>query len=96
MCFFLNQNNNTPAIACKHATQALWKTGFSEDIKIHYTQQRTPLYPIIINNNSYHDNSYKEELSSLVELQNVELQNTDYYDGLHLSPNGTKKLLDLD
>ena len=41
----ISQNNNTPAIACKHATQALWKTGFSEDIKIHYTQQRTPLYP---------------------------------------------------
>ena len=56
--------NNTPTIACKHATQALWKAGFSEDIKIHYTQQRTPLYPIIIN-----DNSYKEEISSNFELK---------------------------
>ena len=37
----ISQNNNTPTIACKHATQALWKTGFSEDIKIHYTQQRS-------------------------------------------------------
>ena len=64
----ISQNNNTPAIAYKHASQALWKSGFHEDIHIHYTKQRTPLYPIVIGDDG-------QPNTIIQRLRNIKYQN---------------------
>ena len=68
----ISNNNNTPSIAYKHASQALWKAGLNEDIHIHYTEQRTPLYPIVIDEEYYpEDIPVNSECHSIKKLQEL-------------------------